>query len=110
MRTASSAAVPPLTQINRRSIKGYADLTDAKKKELAKLENACNDFESIFTLQMMKEMRKTVNKMKLVDGGFAEEVFTDMLDQERSRSYSLGIGNMLFKQLSQAVVPPSRRR
>jgi len=109
MRIAPSA-VPTLSLGNQRSIRGFENLPESKKRELSKLEAACNDFESIFVFQMMKEMRKTVNKTRLVNGGFAEEVFTDMLDQERARSYSLGVGNLLFKQLSQSIVPPARRR
>ncbi|RCK77247.1 MAG: hypothetical protein OZSIB_3058 [Candidatus Ozemobacter sibiricus] len=99
-----------LDPASRSLVRGYDQLPPEKKEELAKLNAACKDFESIFVFQLMKEMRKTVNKTRLVHGGFAEEVFTDMLDQERSRSYSLGISNILFKQLSQAIVPPPRRR
>ncbi len=102
--------IPPLSAGNRAAIRNYDQLPDDKKRELGKLESACRDFESIFVLQMMKEMRKTVNKARLIDGGFAEEVFTDLLDQEKSRSFSLGVGNILFRQLSQAIVPPPRRR
>ena len=52
------------------------DLPEAKKKELAKLKNACSEFESIFMHQMLKEMRKTVDpKNSLVYGGQAEEIF-----------------------------------
>ena len=61
------------------------DLTPEKKKELEKLNSACKDFESIFMLQLMKEMKKTVHKTNLVGGGFAEDIFSDMLDQERSK-------------------------
>jgi Rod binding domain-containing protein len=31
-----------------------------------------------------------------------------MLDQERAKSMSIGIGDMLFLQLSKAIVPPER--
>lgn len=83
-------------------------LPEAKKKELEKLKKACSDFESIFMHQMLKEMRKTVNKTGLIHGGQAEEIFSDMLDQERSKSMTIGLGDMLFMQLSKAVVPPKR--
>lgn len=86
----------------------FANLPDAKKKELEKLRKACSDFESIFMHQMLKEMRKTVKKTGLIHGGQAEEIFSDMLDQERSKSMTIGLGDMLFMQLSRAVVPPTR--
>ncbi len=83
-------------------------LPEAKKKELEKLKKACSDFESIFMHQMLKEMRKTVKKTGLIHGGQAEEIFSDMLDQERAKSMTIGLGDMLFMQLSKAIVPPKR--
>jgi len=94
---------------NRATIPNYDKLSDSKKKELKKLEATCKDFESIFAFQMMKEMRKTVPKNGLNHGGWAEDIFRDMLDQERAKSVSLGVGNMLFKELSRAIVPSGRR-
>ncbi|HNX76043.1 MAG TPA: rod-binding protein [Candidatus Rifleibacterium sp.] len=92
--------------VNNRS----KELPEAKKKELEKLKQACNDFESIFMNQMLKEMRKTVKKTGLVHGGQAEEIFSDMLDEERSKTMQIGIGDVLFSQLSKSLVPPVRPR
>lgn len=86
------------------------DLPEAKKKELGKLKNACSEFESIFMHQMLKEMRKTVKKTGMVHGGQAEEIFADMLDQERAKSMTVGLGDILFMQLSRSIVPPERPR
>jgi flagellar protein FlgJ len=85
-----------------------SSLPEAKKKELEKLKKACSDFESIFMHQMLKEMRKTVKKTGLIHGGQAEEIFSDMLDQERAKTMTIGLGDMLFMQLSKAIVPPKR--
>ena len=87
-----------------------ATLPDAKKKELGKLKNACSEFESIFMHQMLKEMRKTVNKTGMIHGGQAEEIFADMLDQERAKTMSIGLGDILFMQLSRSIVPPAKPR
>lgn len=86
------------------------ELPEAKKKELGKLKNACSEFESIFMHQMLKEMRKTVNKTGMVHGGQAEEIFADMLDQERAKTMTIGLGDILFMQLSRSIVPPTRPR
>jgi flagellar protein FlgJ len=83
-------------------------LPNEKKRELEKLRGACADFESIFMHQMLKEMRKTVNKTGMIHGGQAEEIFSDMLDQERAKSMSIGIGDMLFLQLSKSIVPTKK--
>jgi flagellar protein FlgJ len=53
-------------------------------------------------------MRKTVNKTGMIHGGQAEEIFSDMLDQERAKSMSIGIGDMLFMQLSKSIVPTKK--
>ncbi|MFZ2957402.1 MAG: rod-binding protein [Candidatus Ozemobacteraceae bacterium] len=94
----------PLTHASRvaHTVK-ESELSPEKQKELSKLKGACKDFESVFVYQMMKEMRKTVNKTGMVHGGQAEDVFSDMLDQERSKGVGLGLGDMLYAQLSKIV-------
>lgn len=105
----NSASLTPLTA--RRSLRAQTtEVSEEKKKELEKLKGACKDFESIFMLQLMKEMKKTVQKTRLIDGGFAEEVFTDMLDQERSKGVAIGLGDMLYQQLSRAITQTARKR
>jgi len=101
----SNSYLSPLLQKDR-----IEQLPEAKKKELGKLKKACSDFESIFMHQMLKEMRKTVKKTGMVHGGQAEEIFADMLDQERSKTMGIGLGDMLFMQLSRSIVPPARPR
>ena len=94
--------------------KKIKELPESKKKELSKLKDACSEFESIFMHQMLKEMRKTVDpKNSLVYGGQAEEIFSDMLDQERAKEMKIGLGDMMFRQLSQSIISstdkPSRK-
>lgn len=85
------------------------NLPEAKKQELAKLKNACSEFESIFMHQMLKEMRKTVDpKNSLVYGGQAEEIFSDMLDQERAKDMKIGLGDMMFNQLSKSIIASTK--
>ena len=85
-------------------------ISPKKQKELDKLKKACADFESIFVHQLFKEMRKTVHKTGVTSGSKAEEIFSDMLDQERSKKMQLGLGDMLFNQLSATIIPPKRGR
>jgi flagellar protein FlgJ len=99
-----------LSSTNRQKIKSYDELPQEKKDELKKLEGVSKDFESIFVYQLMKEMKKTVKKTGLVHGGMAEDVFTDMLDQERAKTMTMGIGDLLFQQLSLGIAPAPRRR
>jgi len=73
-------------------------------KDTKKLKEACQDFEAIFIKQMLDGMRKTVPKTELLERTLGEEIFEDMLYTEyakiMSRRGSLGIADILFKQLS----------
>ena len=75
------------------------------KADDAALKEACREFEAIFIEQMLKSMRKTVNKSGLMDGGMAEGIFEDMLyenyAQKMSKSADLGLSDMLYRQISQ---------
>jgi len=69
------------------------------------LYDQCLEFESIFTKMMLKEMRKTVDRSDdILSGGFAEEIYTDMLDDEYSKSMSkaarFGLADLLYRQLA----------
>ncbi len=69
-----------------------------------KLMNVCLEMESIFVSRMLKEMRNTLPKEKLIDGGFAERIFEDMLYDEYALNISkisnLGMAKMLYSELS----------
>ncbi|MCL2707808.1 MAG: rod-binding protein [Defluviitaleaceae bacterium] len=71
----------------------------------AELRKACEDFESYFLQIMFREMRKT----SFDDGGFikksfAEKIFTDMMDEETSKSLAksggIGLADMLYRQMT----------
>ncbi len=72
-----------------------------KNSELYKV---CEDFEAIFIKQMLNVMRRTVNKSEFIDGGFAEEIFEDMLYDEYAKKMAktaqFGLANLLYRQLS----------
>ena len=72
-----------------------------------KLFHACGEFESIFVKMMLKEMKKTVDKTNLIHGGYAEEIFEDMLYDEYSKKVSqnesLGLAETMYKTLSKSL-------
>ncbi|MBN2435277.1 MAG: rod-binding protein [Spirochaetes bacterium] len=88
------------------------DFNEELSKQISKNENpldqklwdSCIEFESIFVKQMFNEMRKTVHKGEILNGGHAEEIFEDLLYDEYAKSVSknsnLGIAKMLYSQLS----------
>lgn len=76
-----------------------------KTSEQKKLWDVAVEFEAIFIKQMLDSMKKTVNKTKLIDGGMTEEIFDDMLCEQRSVSMakngSMGLAKTIYNQLSQ---------
>jgi Rod binding domain-containing protein len=82
-----------------------ADASRVDKK--SKLVEQCQEFESIFVKMMMKEMRSSVDKSdSLLSGGWAEDIYQDMLDDEYSKSMAktagFGLADQLYKQLARA--------
>ncbi len=69
-----------------------------------KLKTACAEMESLFLHHMLSEMRKTVTKSGLTDGGRAEEIYTSLMDVELAKqmaaSGGLGLAQMLQEQMA----------
>ena len=84
-----------------------SDYLPADTKQVKKdkdLRKACKEFESLFTYELLKSMRKTVEKCDLFHGGEGEEIYESMLDQELSKKmggYGVNsLSEMLYEQLS----------
>ena len=77
------------------------------------LKKACRDFESIFTYQLLKSMRSTIDKCDLFHGGQGEEIYESLLDQELSKNIAGGGSNslseLLYRQLKSEDAPDLRR-
>ncbi len=75
-----------------------------EKPDEIRLQKACTEFESVFIAFLLKEMRATVDKSGLIDGGQSEELYQSMMDAELSRKMSaaggLGLAKMLYEQLA----------
>jgi flagellar protein FlgJ len=69
----------------------------------SRINGVCNDMEALFINHMLSEMRKTVTKSGLTDGGRAEEVYTSLMDAELAKDLAhrgaLGLSSMLREQL-----------
>jgi Rod binding domain-containing protein len=69
-----------------------------------KLYKACVEFESLFVKQMLNAMRKTVTKGDLLHGGYAEDIFEDLLYDEYSmlmaKTQGFGVADMVYRQLT----------
>lgn len=78
-----------------------------KEFEKKRLREVSEDFEALMINQMLKEMRKTVNKSDLINGGMAEQIFEDMLYDEYSKEFSktktFGLSDIIYNQLEKYI-------
>jgi flagellar protein FlgJ len=84
-------------------------LEDAtKQKDKDRLKESCQQLESVFLNQIMQAMRATIPKSDLLGNDFSDDVFQSMLDDEYSKSISktdsLGLADILYKQLSENLM------
>ena len=93
-------------------LKGNSNSADTVKEK--KLREACAGFEALMIKQILTLGHKSVPKSGLLDGGYGEEMFQsiqdDQIAQKMAGSKGLGFGEMLYRQLSQAHVPTSKEK
>ena len=79
-----------------------------------KLRKACADFESIMLKQLMSIAREGLPEGGLFDGGRAEEMYRSMLDDELSiklaHGKGMGLGELLYKQISKQHPPTTDKK
>jgi len=80
--------------------KDYSSATDEE------LLDACKEFETYFTEQMFKAMRKTVHREESSDSSY-RDMFEDNLYQEYAKNLTesgqLGLAQILFEQMRRTV-------
>ena len=81
-------------------------------KELKALKKACEQFEAVFAKQLLGEMRKGVQEVKIGDQA-GSDIYKDMMDQTIADSVAhqgaLGIGQMLYKQFAKQVTAGAQK-
>jgi soluble lytic murein transglycosylase-like protein len=74
------------------------------EKSRARLEKAVQEFESLFVGYLLKTMRSSIPKSDLFGESFGGDILESMFDLEMakhiSRNSSLGLGEMLYKQIA----------
>ncbi len=83
---------------------GRVTVPGAGPDEATRLRKVAEDFEAVFLFQVLKQMRNTVHKEEMFNGGMGEEMFTEMMDEELAKKIAsrgvTGIAETLFRQLS----------
>lgn len=81
-----------------------SDFKSILKSKQKGLEEACYQMEALFVGMMLKEMRKNIPKNEFMHGGFAEEIFQEMVDSEYAiniaRSKQFGFAKIIYEQYS----------
>ncbi len=79
-------------------------IQNEQQKKQAGLKKTAKQFESLFLNYMLKSMRETVPKGGLLKEGIANDIYTSMFDsylsEKASSHQSMGLANMIYKQLS----------
>ncbi len=85
-----------------------------RDKDEKKLKKACSELESVFVNMMFKQMRSTIQKSELFGGGYAEEMYEDMLyekySEEASKNNGIGLADILYRQLSKNMNKESEEK
>jgi len=78
--------------------------TALETEDQKKLYASCQELESVFLSQVLNSMRSTLPEGGLLEKSFATETFESMLydeySKEASKTGSLGLGDIIYKQLS----------
>jgi peptidoglycan hydrolase FlgJ len=94
--------------INPQSLQKSADLSPSRVAEEKKLQDTCKQFESVFLNQLFTQMRKSIPKNDLFGDGKDREMFDEMMDTERAKSWSdtggIGLANLLYQQMKNNAV------
>ena len=85
-------------------LKGAATSADTAKER--KLREACAGFEALILKQILEQARKSAPQGGLIDGGYGEEMYrsmhNDQLAQKMAGSKGVGFGEALYRQLSKS--------
>jgi peptidoglycan hydrolase FlgJ len=73
------------------------------RQNSAALKKACSEMESLFIDYLFKEMRSTIPKSELINGGKGEEIYLSMLDSQLSKELAskggIGLSSAIYNQL-----------
>jgi len=83
---------------------GKSDAAGPSETSDKRLNDACNEFESLFIYYMLKEMRASIPKDGYLGQSMQSETYTSMFDMEVARELSGGQGIGLADFLRQHLI------
>ena len=93
------------------SLKDASELKGSTKllNDPDEIREVAEDFEKFFISYMLKEMRKTVPKSGILDGGFDRDMYTSMMDDAVADKVSQGSGIGLADILEAQLIKQAER-
>ncbi len=93
--------------VNLRSAMTTMDAIKKAEPELAKLKKATDGFEAVFLKKLFSQMRSSVKETQFGQT-FGKEIYNDMFDEAlanaAAKSKTLGMGDLLYRQMAPKVV------
>ncbi len=81
--------------------------SDRKARDLKALRDSSRQLESLFVMEMLKAMRKTIPEGGLFEKNTSTEIYQEMLDMETAKATvagpGLGIADAIYKQMAPLI-------
>ena len=81
--------------------------TNRKERDLQALKESSQQFETLYVMEMMKAMRKSVPEGGLFEKSMSTEIFQEMIDMETAKSATrgpgLGLATAIYDQMAPLI-------
>jgi len=81
--------------------------TDRKERDLQSLKESSRQFETLYVMEMMKAMRKSIPEGGLFEKSMSTEIFQEMIDMETAKSATrgpgLGLATAIYDQMAPLI-------
>ncbi len=81
--------------------------TNRKERDLHSLKESSREFETMYVMEMMKAMRKSIPEGGLFEKNMTTEIFQEMIDLETAKSATrgpgLGLATAIYEQMAPLI-------
>ena len=81
--------------------------TNRKERDLQALKESSRQFETLYVMEMMKAMRKSIPEGGLFEKSMSTEIFQEMIDMETAKSATrgpgLGLATAIYNQMAPLI-------
>jgi flagellar protein FlgJ len=86
---------------------GTSKVSERKTRDLESLRESSRQLESLFVMEMLKAMRKTIPEGGLFEKSTSTEIYQEMLDMETAKATvagpGLGIADAIYRQMAPLI-------